>query len=173
MKTIKIILIFMSIMVVGFFSIGLLIKETTYSTQVIIEKPLEYVFTEFNDVSKLKNWIPEFKSIETIEEKLGKIGNQYKITIHNNGRDITMKEKILAFIPNEKVTLFYDARENSMLKTNDYIFTKEGSATKISHKAVCRSNGFLMSCMFPIFKSKFKSQDQAYLNNLKIFLEKQ
>ena len=59
-----------------------------------------------------------------------------------------------------------------MLKTNDYIFTAEGETTVVSHKASCRSNGFLMACMFPLFKSKFKKQDQGYLNNLKTFLEK-
>ena len=84
-----------------------------------------------------------------------------------------MLEKILAFIPNEKVTLFYDAGAGSMLKTDDFVFTSEGDVTSITHETTCRSNGYLMACMFPIFKSKFKNQDQQYLNNLKTFLEKE
>ena len=173
MKTIKIIIIIISIFVIGFFSIGLLIKDTKFTTEITIEKPIETVFTTFNDVSKLKEWIPEFKSIETIEEKLGKTGSTYKIIVDNNGQDIIMKEKILAFVPNEKVTLFYNAGEGSMLKTDDYIFTSNENSTTIIHKATCGSGKFLMSCMFPIFKSKFKEQDQEYLNNLKVFLEKE
>jgi len=171
MKAIKIIVVLISIIVVGFLSIGLLIKETQYTTSVKIEKPLAFVYTEFNDTSKRKEWITDFKSIEILEEKLGKTGSTYKVTVNNNGQDMTMKEKILAFIPNEKVTLFYDAGKGSMLKTNDYIFTSEGDATKITHKGTCRSSGYLMACMFPFFKSKFKKQDQGYLNNLKVFLE--
>jgi len=173
MKRIKIILVIVTILVVGFLSIGLLIKETKYTTQVKIEKPLPYVFTEFNDVTNLKEWIPEFKSTEIIEEKLGKIGSTYKIKVDNKGQEMIMLEKVLAFIPNEKVTLFYDAGAGSMLKTNDYVFTSEGETTVITHKTTCRSNGYLMACMFPVFKSKFKNQDQEYLNNLKTFLEKE
>jgi len=172
MKTVKIILSIVTLLIVGILSIGLLIKDTKYTTSITINKPIDFVFTEFNNVENLKEWIPEFTAIETIEEKLGKIGSSYKIIVDNDGQAITMTEKILAYIPNEKVTLFYDAGEGSMLKTDDYIFTSEGNNTLITHNASCRSNGFLMACMFPIFKSKFKKQDQGYLNNLKTFLEK-
>ncbi len=173
MKAIKIILVVVTVFVVGFLSIGLLVRETKYTTEIKIEKPLDVVFKEFNNISRLKEWIPEFKSIETVEEKKGKIGSEYKITVDNNGQDITMYEKVLAFIPNEKVTMFYNAGQGSMLKTNDYIFTEEAGATVIIHEATCRSGGYLMACMFPIFKSKFKNQDQAYLNNFKTLLEKE
>lgn len=171
MKTIKIILIVITLFVVGLLSIGLLVKETKYTTAITIEKPIDFVFTEFNNTDNFKEWIPEFKSIETVEEKLGKIGSTYKITATNNGQEIIMNEKILAFVPNEKVTLFYDTGEGSMLKTDDYVFIEKAGKTMITHKAICRSSSFLMACMFPIFKSKFKSQDQAYLDNLKVFLE--
>ena len=46
----------------------------------------------------------------------------FKIEIDNNGEEIVMTEKIVAFIPNEKLTIFYDAE--NMLKTNDYIFNE-------------------------------------------------
>jgi len=171
MKIIKFILVIVTGLVICFLSLGLLVKETKYIIQIQIEKPLNYVFTEFNDVSKFKEWIPEFKSTEIIEEKLGKIGSEYKITVDDNGQDVIMKEKVLAFIPNEKVTLFYNAREGSMLKTNDYVFSFKDSTTTIMHEATCRSESYLMACMVPIFKSKFKKQDQQYLNNFKTLLE--
>lgn len=173
MKTVKIIIIIISIVVVSFFSIGLFVKETKFTTQITIAQPIETVFSSFNDISKLKEWIPEFKSIEVIEEKLGKTGSTYKIVVDNNGQEITMQEKILAYVPNEKVTLHYNTGEGSMLKTDDYVFTTDANKTTITHKATCKSGKFLMSCMFPIFKSKLKQQDQAYLNNLKVYLEKE
>jgi len=172
MKLVKILVISISIFVVAFFSIGFLIQETKYTTEVKIEKPLNFVFSQFNDTSKLKHWIPEFKSIETIEEKPGKKGSRYKITLENKGQEIFMAQKILDFVPNEKVKLFYNTGAGNMLKIDGYTFSSEGSTTKISHKATCRSSGYIMACMFPIFKFKFKSQDQAYLNNFKTFLEK-
>lgn len=173
MKTIKVIIVIITVLVIAFFSIGLLVKDTTFTTQITIEKPVATVFSTFNDTSKLKEWIPEFKSIETIEEKLGKTGSTYKIIVDNNGQDIVMQEKILAFVPNEKVTLYYNAGKGNMLKKDDYVFSSHDNSTTITHNASCSSGKFIMSCMFPIFKSKFKEQDQEYLNNLKVFLEKE
>jgi hypothetical protein len=82
-----------------------------------------------------------------------------------------MTEKIMAYVPNEKVTLFFDAE--NMLKKDDYLFTEEKGVTTITLNASCQSESFLMACMFPYFKGTFKAQDQSYLNNFKTFLEKE
>jgi len=171
MKTVKTIVIIVTILLVAFFSIGLVVKDTKYTTEIVVDKPIEEVFTAFNDIRKSDNWIPEFKSVEVIDEKLGKVGSTYKITLDNNGQEIIMKEKILAFIPNEKVTLNYSVE--GMLKMNDFNFVAQENKTKITQKSTCKSTRYLMSCMFPFFKSKFKVQDQGYLNNFKSYIEKE
>ena len=173
MKRIKIILVIVTLLVVGFLSIGLFIKETVYTTEIKIEKPLRDVFIAFNDITKLKEWIPELTSVEVMEEKTGRIGSKYKIKVNNKGQELVMLQKVLKFVPNKEVTLFYDTGAGSMLKTNKYEFTSEGNTTLITQKVKCRSNGYLMACMFPIFKSKFKSQDQEYLHKFKTFIEKE
>lgn len=172
MKAVKIIVITISIFVVVFLSIGFLMPETKYNTQVEIEKPVEVVFAAFNNSAELKNWIPEFKSIETIEEKLGKKGSRYKLLIENQGQEIAMEQKVIDFVPNEKVTLFYNTGAGNMLKTDGYTFKRKGNSTVILHTATCRSSGYLMACMLPIFQSKLKSQDKTYLSNFKTFIEK-
>lgn len=171
MKVIKIILSVISAIALVFFLTGLVVKETTYTTQVEINKPVEEVFSIFNDTSNLKEWIPELKSIDTLELKSGKIGSTYKMVVENNGEEVVLEEKILAFVPNEKVTLFYDAGD--MLKTDDYNFEAINGKTKITNNSSCKSGKYLLSCLFPYFKSTFKKQDQGYLNNLKAFIEKQ
>jgi uncharacterized protein YndB with AHSA1/START domain len=154
-----------------FFSTGLIVKETTYTTQVEINKPIEEVFTMFNNTKNLKEWIPELKSIDTLEAKPGKVGSTYKMVVENNGEEVILQEKILAYVPNEKVTLFYNAGD--MLKTDDYNFITVDGKTRITNNSSCKSSKYLLSCLFPYFKSTFKKQDQGYLNNLKTFIEKQ
>ena len=171
MKTIKIILGIITLLVLVFFSTGLIVKETKYTTQVNINKSLEEVFTKFNDPSNIKEWIPELKSIDTLEEKPGKIGSTYKLVVDNKGEEVVLNEKVLAYVPNEKVTLYYNAGD--MLKTDDYTFSHANGVTTIVNKSSCKSNKFLLSCLFPYFKSTFKQQDQGYLNNFKDFVEKQ
>ncbi len=171
MKTIKIILGIIITLTIVFLATGLIFKETKYTTEVVVNKPIEEVFSLFNDSSRIKEWIPELKSIEATDEKPGKIGSTYKMVVtSNNGEKINLEEKVLAYVPNEKVTLFIHA--DNMLKTDDYSFTFKDGVTTVKNESVCRSNSYLLSCVFPYFKSTFKKQDQGYLNNFKKIAEK-
>lgn len=169
MKVIKIILGILVALTVVFFGTGLLIKETSYSTQISVDKPLPEVFELFNDASQLHHWIPELKSIEVLDEKPGKTGSTYRMVVSNQGEDISLKEKVLAYVPNEKVTLFFNA--DGMLKTDDYKFSTNDEGTLIVNSSKCRSNSFILSCIFPYFKGTFKAQDQSYLDNFKTYIE--
>jgi predicted small secreted protein len=170
MKTIKIILGIITALVLVFFMTGLLIKETNYSAQVSINKPVNEVFKTFNNSENIKDWIPEVKSFEVVKNNPGKTGSIYKIVVDNKGQEITMTEKVLAYVENEKVTLFFDAE--NMLKTDDYIFTEKDGITTITQNSSCKSESFLLACVFPYVKWKFENQDQSYLNNFKAFIEK-
>lgn len=169
MKTIKIILGIISLFIVVFFGTGLLIKETNYTTQVSVNKPVADVFEAFNNLENKTKWIPEIKSYEPINENIGKTGSEYQMIIENEDQKIIISEKIMAFVPNEKVTFFYNA--DNMLKTNDYVFSEEDGITNITLNATCRSDSYILACVFPYFKSTFVEQDQTYLTNFKAFVE--
>ena len=171
MKAVKIILGIVTALVVVFFSTGLLVKETTYEVRVEIQKPLSEVFTAFHDQEKLLTWMPEIKSIEPINVKPGIVGSEYKIIVENQGKEMEMNEKVMAFIPNKKVTLLFDA--DDMLKTDEYNFSFSDGKTTIIKDVICKSNSYLMSCLFPYFKGTFTDIDQKYLEDFKTYIEKQ
>ena len=171
MKTIKIILGIISAFVFVFFLTGIIVKETTYTAQVSVNKSISTVFKTFNNSENIKNWIPEVKSFEIVNNNPGKTGSVYKIILDNQGQEITMTEKVIAYVENEKVTLFFDAE--GMLKRDDYIFTEKDGVTTITLNASCQSDSYIMACVFPYFKGTFQEQDQSYLNNFKAFVEKQ
>ena len=115
MKTIKVILIIISILVFAFLVTGIVIKETRYTAKVSIEKPVATVFNNFMKIDSVKNWIPEIKSVKAVNQNTGIIGSVYNVVVLNQGQEIAMTEKIMAYVPNEKVTLFFDA-ENMLKK---------------------------------------------------------
>jgi hypothetical protein len=90
--------------------------------------------------------------------------------IENQGQEILMTQKVIAYIENEKVTLFFDAE--NMLKRDDYNFKEKRGITTITLNSSCQSESYLMACMFPYFKNTFQEQDQKYLNSFKAFVEK-
>lgn len=170
MKTIKVILIIITILTVAFFATGIVINETNYTTQVHVNKPVKEVFKSFSHLENSKNWIPEIKSIEAIEEKLGKTGSTYKLIIQNNEQEIAVTQKIMAYVPNEKLTVFNDVE--NMLKTNDFTFIAEEGKTTIQLNTSCMSKSYIVGCILPFYKSILKQQDQEYLNNFKSYIEK-
>ena len=169
MKTIKVILIIISTLVVAFLATGLLVQQTNYSATVSIDKPIDEVFSNFIQIDSVKNWIPDIKSVKPLHINPGITGSVYDVVVLNQGQEIVMTEKIMAYVLNEKVTLFYDAE--NMLKKDDYLFSEENGITTITLNAACQSESFIMACMFPYFRGTFQAQDQSYLNNFKTFLE--
>ena len=169
MKIIKVILIIISTLVVAFLATGLLVQQTNYSATVSINKPVDEVFNDFMQIDSVKNWIPDIKSVKPVHINPGITGSIYDVVVLNQGQEIAMTEKIMAYVLNEKVTLFYDAE--NMLKKDDYLFSEENGITTITLNAACQSESFIMACMFPYFRGTFQAQDQSYLNNFKKFLE--
>ena len=169
MKGVKVILGIVTFLVVVFFSTGLLIKETSYQVKVEINKPLSEVFSTFNNQELMKEWLTDVISVAPINIKPGIVGSEYKMIVENGGREMVMNEKVLAFVPNKKVTLFFDAE--SMLKTDDYKFSFSEGKTTIIKDVVCKSDSYIMSCIFPYFKGTFVEIDQEYLSNFKEYIE--
>jgi len=159
------------LLVIIFFATGLVVKETTYEVSTTIDKPVEEVFTLFNDQKRLNEWITSIKSFEPIEEKEGKVGSSYKMVVTDpNGNDFEMVERVTAFEENKRVGLEFDAE--SMLKIDDIYFTSDGNSTTITNKATCKGTTYMAKCMFPYFKSMFRKTDQQSLDNFKAFIEK-
>jgi uncharacterized protein YndB with AHSA1/START domain len=169
MKKVKIILGIISVIALVFFATGAFIKETSYTIQIAVNKPIGQVFDAFNNVENKQKWISELESVKVINENIGKTGSEYQLIIENQGQKLAISEKVLAYIPNEKLTLFHNAQ--NMLKTNDYVFNESNGLTNITLHATCRSDSYLMSCLFPYFKGTFKNQDLSYLTNFKAFVE--
>lgn len=169
MKAIKIILGSITFLVIGFLATGIFVSETRYKIAVIIDKPLIEVFETFNDTTQIKNWIPELKSLKVLSSSPEIKGNLYEMTVDNKGQQITMTQKIIDYVEHKKVVTFTDAE--NMLKTDFYLFKSDNGKTHLMLETSCQSDSYLVSCVFPYFKSTFKAIDQSYLNNFKLFVE--
>lgn len=170
MRAVKIIVGLILVLSLAFFGTGLVIKENNYSVEVNINKPLPETFKIFCNQKLMTQWVPEVTKVEIIQENPGRIGSEYRITMDNNGEIVTMKEKVLAFVENQKITQFFD--QEGVLKTNDFTFQSEGNQTKIVLNATYEGETYILNCVFPYFKGTFKNLDQTQLENFKAFAEK-
>lgn len=171
MKVIKVILGIIIALSLVFFATGLVVKEVKYTTEITVNKPIEEVFVQFDDTEKLQQWLPDVKSIEPIQEKPGKVGSTYRMVVLNKGLELAMTEKIMAYVPKEKMTFQFDSAD--MIKTDDYNFSSEENKTKIVLHSKIKAKKYLMSCVFPWFKSVPQKLSQEYMNRFKEMVEKE
>ncbi len=169
MKTVKIIITLLIILTVLFFGTGLIIKESSYTSKIIINESLEKTFSTFTDLSAKTQWNPEYNAIEVIELKPGITGSIYNIKVLHNNQTTIIREKVLAYVKNEKITLFID--KDGVVERDDYTFSSDGSQTVINLSSSYQAKSYLLSCVLPFYKFKFKKIDEVFLNNFKRFLE--
>ena len=169
MKTVKIVITLLIILTVLFFGTGLIIKESSYTSKIIINEPLEKTFSTFTDLSAKTQWNPEYNAIEVIELKPGITGSIYNIKVLHNNQTTIIREKVLAYVKNEKITLFID--KDGVVERDDYTFSSDGSQTVINLSSSYQAKSYLLSCVLPFYKFKFKKIDEVFLNNFKRFLE--
>jgi len=169
MKTVKIVITFLIILTVLFFGTGLIIKESSYTSRIIINEPLEKTFSTFTDLSAKTQWNPEYNAIEVVELKPGITGSIYNIKVVHNNQTTIIREKVLAYVKNEKITLFID--KDGVVERDDYTFSSDGSHTVINLSSSYQAKNYLLSCVLPFFKFKFKKIDEVFLNNFKRFIE--
>lgn len=154
----------------GFLSIGLFVPQVDYETAGEIDGGVAEVFAMYNDMDKIKNWIPSIKSIKSLKETENKKGSVYEMVIDNEGNEITMEERVLDYKEGELVSLQFDP--GPMTKTDVYTFAQAGNKTIINGKHSVKGSNYFYKCMFALFKSNMTNIDQDYMNAFKKYFEK-
>lgn len=170
MKAVKIVLGIVTALVLVFLLTGVIVTEVKYTAEIEINKPINEVFKNIENVDFMKKWLPEVKSIEPIEEKVGVVGSTYTMTVINQGQEMKMVEKITAYIPNEKMTFQFDS--DQMTKIDDYNFIANGNKTKMIQNCSVNSKSYITACLFPYFKGTFKNLSLSYMKRFKEEVEK-
>ena len=59
-----------------------------------------------------------------------------------------------------------------VIERDEYSFIAEGDSTIIHLNASYQAKSYILGCVLPFFKSKFKNIDEVSLKNFKAFAEK-
>lgn len=169
MKALKKIGIILLLLIVGFLTIGMFSGEQKYHLEIEIDRPVEFVFKQFNSHETLQKWLPEVKSFETIKETPNKIGSEYKMLIEKDGKSMEIHETLTDFKENEIVEMIFHA--DSMIKNNLFIFEQKENSTLVIAKYKVVGNNPIAKSMFALFANMFETIDQENLQRFKKFCE--
>ena len=141
-----------------------------YTTQVIVEVPLEQFIIKFDNYDNLKHWQRGLESFEHVDGDPRKIGAKMKLNYNFGKRKMILIETITeTHLPHE-LHLHYDTKGIHNIQQNYFEQTPEGFT-----KWVCKSEfiptSFFMRFMTMIAPKSFIKQTTIYLTDFKNFAE--
>ncbi len=158
-----------ALLVVVFFAIGLMFPTLTTETGVTINKPRDVVWQYFTDQSKLKDWLPNVKSIENISGEPMTAGSKFKITFEENGDRIVMTETMTEVKENE---VFAFTLENDVITANDRLtFIDKGDKTEVVENNTFTGGNIFWRSLFAVMKSNFEKKSAENYQKLKTNIE--
>lgn len=169
MKFLKYLLIILAVLVVGFFLVGLIKPEISYTNEVTVNKPLAESWAVSQDESKMKDWLQGYQKMEHVSGTPGTVGAVSDVHFVNGGEEMIIRETITAIVPNESIAMTFD----SDFMVMDYIITMkpDDGKTKIETKSDVEGNGMFAKSIVAIMNGSFETQEQTNLEKLKNTIE--
>jgi hypothetical protein len=142
-----------------------------YTTEIIIEKPLEEVVKKMDSAENMKHWQEGLISTEHISGTPGKFGAKMKLNYDFGKRKMELIETITKQdFPNE-FHATYTTKGVRNIQQNYFESTPEGYTKWISKNEFQPTN-FMMNAMLFLMPGAFKKQTKKYMTNFKNFAEK-
>lgn len=153
-----------------FYALGLIFPTLSTETRVTINKPRAEVWKYFTDQSKLKDWLPNVKSIENISGEPMTTGSKFKITFEENG-EIVMTETMTEV---KEPEVFAFVLENEVITANDRItFIDKGDKTEVVENNTFSGGNIFWRSLFVVMKSTFEKKSAENYQKLKNNIENQ
>ncbi|MFC0605562.1 SRPBCC family protein [Winogradskyella pulchriflava] len=141
-----------------------------YTTEIIIEKPLEEVIKKMDSVDNMKHWQEGLASTEHISGTPGEFGAKMKLNYDFGKRKMELIETITKQnFPNE-FHATYTTKGVRNIQQN-YFEQIADNQTKWICKNEFEPTNFMMNAMLFLMPSAFKKQTKKYMTNFKNFVE--
>lgn len=169
MKVLKWILGVLVVLVLLFFSIGMIKSEVIYDCEIMIDKPVAEAWAVAQDPDKMSEWLVGFKRMEHVSGTPGTVGAVSDVYFDNGGTEMTIRETIKEIGPGETIVMLF---ENELMDM-DYTMkmTGEGAQTKLFTSTTTRGNSAAFRSIMAISSSAIKAQEDANLELLKKAIE--
>lgn len=174
MKMLKYILFFIIGLIIIFLALGLFKPTVNYGHEITVNKPLQEAWYVSQDVTKYKQWLEGFKSMELISGEEAKVGSKYKVIVQpgEDQSEFEMTETIVSIKEFDHVTLHFDSKPMNFEQTISFN-TSNGVTTIKSDSKVIGKN-IISRAMFAAMEmlgGAFTSQETKNFEALKKLIE--
>ncbi len=169
MKYLKYILGILTVLVIGFFLLGVIKSELSYECEVMVDKSLAESWSVSQDEEKMSDWLEGFQKIEQVSGSPNTVGAVADIYFVTDGQEMTIRETITEIVPNESVSMLFTSDFMDM----DYKLTMESidGKTKINSSTTCKGNGMVSKSLIALMGNSMETQEKTNLSSLKKTIE--
>ena len=158
------------ILVVVFFSAGLIFPTVTYETKVTINKPVEATFGAFTNSLKIIEWVPGLVGIGWVSGTQNEAGSKWLFIIKIRGEKYEMNQILNAIKKNE---LFSITTTCEMFSSDvDVKFVNKGSSTELVATSKLTGTNWFWRSVFFFAQPMLTGQDEDMYNKFKEVAEK-
>jgi hypothetical protein len=141
-----------------------------YSTEILIEKPIEEVIQKMGSVENMKHWQEGLVSTEHISGVPKKFGAKMKLNFDFGNRKMELIETITKHEYPKEFHATYHTKGIRNIQQNYFESTPKGY-TKWVCKNEFEPTNFKMNAMLLLMPRAFKKQTNIYMKNFKNFVE--
>ncbi|MBV7268653.1 SRPBCC family protein [Winogradskyella luteola] len=141
-----------------------------YTTEIIIEKPLEYVINKMDSTDNMKHWQEGLVSAEHISGTPGEFGAKMKLNYDFGKRKMELIETITKQNFPSEFHATYTTKGMRNIQQN-YFESIEENHTRWICKNEFQPTNFVMNAMLFLMPRAFKKQTKTYMKNFKNFVE--
>jgi hypothetical protein len=141
-----------------------------YTTEIIIEKPLEVVINKMDSTENMKHWQEGLVSAEHVSGTPGEFGAKMKLNYDFGKRKMELIETITKQNFPDEFHATYTTKGIRNIQQNYFETTAVGH-TKWVCKNEFQPTKFIMSAMLFLMPGAFKKQTKTYMTNFKNFAE--
>lgn len=140
-----------------------------YTSEIIINKPIDQVVGLFDDPANMDKWMKGLQSFEHLSGTPGQVGAKSKLVFQMGKRRIEMVETITARNLPDEFTGTYEAQGVFNIVGNKFVKISEHQTKYISEQEF-QFSGFMKIIGF-LMPNAFKKQSMQYLIDFKNFVE--
>lgn len=141
-----------------------------YTTEILIDKPLQEVISKMNSTENMKHWQEGLASTEHISGIPGEFGAKMKLNYDFGKRKMELIETITKQNFPDEFHATYTTVGVRNIQQN-YFETAGENKTKWVCKNEFQPTNFVMNVMLFLMPRSFKKQTKKYMTNFKNFAE--
>lgn len=159
------------VLILIFFSAGIIFPSVSYESKVTVNKPVETSFGVFTNAFKLFDWVTGLKEMGWISGGQNEVGSKWKFIVTRHGRDYELFQTLIAYKQNE---LFVSDSDSELFTDKVEVkFISKGTSTEIIATSHLEGKNIFWRSVFVFAQFYLYKNDQAMYDNLKEVIEKE